>query len=640
MALRWKTTVLTFALPTIIKRKEKNMIKSKKTISILIALFLTLSMVITTIAIPAVDAATTYYYTYIYCESSAAARGIGVGQNVLLVAWTAEMPPDQGEASGLVSSPSGRAGWSGMQINLTKPDNTTEILDMPFSDPVGANYISYIPEMVGTYKVQAIFPYTEKKILATSYIGGMSVTAGDVRIYTAAVSPTGTFEVLQDPVPSWNDSPLPNDYWTRPISSAARDWFALTGDWLGGAANVWPLGSSGGNVGSYGYGQAPQSAHVLWTKPFYIGGVMDERLGDINYQTAHYQGVGFSPAVILDGKIHWNPRYTAHGTQGWEVIDLYTGETLMRNNTGAAPNMGQIYLYESPNQHGGFAYLWKTSAAGLVPETVVVPQVFQAANLSVIKTGTSLTVNRTAAPMSLGTVWQMIDAYTFNPICYIANVSTSGTQVYGKDGSILYYNPVNKGNATNPRYYLSVWNSSTGTMVADQAGTGYWQWRPAGGHFGADNPYIGPTAFMTAFSMDYNVVHNGAVFYSQNFSIPNLIRPTNSILNETDSIRAIRQDNYMIVGTQGRNDERGLVQGHLMSISLAPNSSRGQKLWETTFTPPYTSLAKNITAAAMFVGGFTLNGVYPEDGVFTFQEVKQLKTWVYDLYHRPRAMGN
>ena len=606
---------------------------NKKTIASLIAILLTISIAIPLVDVAPANAAVSSYYSYIYVGTSAGDRGIGVGQQILLVAWTADMPPDQGEAAGKVASPTGRAGWSGMQINITKPDNTSEILNMPFSDPVGANYISYTPEVPGTHYVQAIFPYTVKNITTTSFIGGMQVFAGDSRIYTAAVSPVTSFIVSQDPVPQWTNSPLPNDYWTRPIASAARDWYVLTGAWLGGAANVWPLGGSGGTVGSYGYGLAPESAHILWSKPFYIGGVMDDRLGDINYQTSHYQGVTFSPSVILDGKISWSPRFTAHGNQGWQVIDLYTGETLYENDTAPSPNMGQIYLYESPNQHGGFAYLWRTSAAALVPQTVVVPQVYQATNLTVMKIADSISVNRSTTPMSLGnTVWQMVDAYTFNPICYIANVSNSGTQVYGKDGSILYYNLVNKGTATNPNYYCTVWNSSAGTMVADNAGTGYWQWRPAGGHFGADNPFIGSSVFGTPFSMDYNVVHNGNVFFSQNFSVPNVIRPTNTLLNETDSIRAIRQDEYMVVGTQGRNDERGIVQGHMMAISLAPNSSRGSKLWETTFTPPATSLSKNITAAAQFVGGFTLNGVYPEDGVFTFQEVKQLKTWVFDLY--------
>jgi hypothetical protein len=36
----------------------------------------------------------------------------------------------------------------------------------------------------------------------------------------------------------------------------------------------------------------------------------------------------------------------------------------------------------------------------------------------------------------------MIDAYTRNRVCYVANVSTSGTQVYGEDGSITIYNAV------------------------------------------------------------------------------------------------------------------------------------------------------------------------------------------------------
>ena len=75
----------------------------------------------------------------------------------------------------------------------------------------------------------------------------------------------------------------------------------------------------------------------------------------------------------------------------------------------------------------------------------------------------------------------MLDAYTGNHVCYIANVTSGGTAVYGKDGSILRYNTVNIGTTAQPNYYLQVWNSSAGTMVSSQDGTGYWQWRPAGG---------------------------------------------------------------------------------------------------------------------------------------------------------------
>ena len=46
-----------------------------------------------------------------------------------------------------------------------------------------------------------------------------------------------TFRVQQDPIPAWNESPVPTDYWTRPINDAARSWSPLGGNWLGGAWN-------------------------------------------------------------------------------------------------------------------------------------------------------------------------------------------------------------------------------------------------------------------------------------------------------------------------------------------------------------------------------------------------------------------
>ncbi|MCW3995753.1 MAG: PQQ-binding-like beta-propeller repeat protein [Candidatus Bathyarchaeota archaeon] len=615
--------------------------KIKKTIAILIMMVLTLTTAIPLLSIPLSHAATVNFYSYIYVATSAGPRGVGVGEKMLLVAWTADMPPDTGEILGVVASPTGRAGWYGMQIKVWDPDNETTTLDMPYSDPVGANYISYTPTKVGTYRVQAIFPYTDKELKTTLVSGGSVYTAGDHYIYSAAVSPIETFEVHSEPTQQWIESPLPTGYWTRPISGASRTWYTLAGNWLGGAANVWPMGSSGGNVGTYAWGSAPESAHILWSKPFFLGGITDERFGDSAGHTAHYQGVEFSPTIILDGKIHWSPRYTTHGNKGYEIIDLYTGETLYLDWNATRPAFGTIYKYESPNQHGTFSYLWDTgqtvSFFGVtgtpikLPEVVTVSRVVQTANLSVIKVGNPYKLNRTTTPLTTGTIWKMIDAHTGNTICYIANVSTSGTQVYGTDGSILYYNLVNKGTTTNPRYYCTVWNSSAGTMVASQSGTGYWQWRPAGGDFGAENPYFGTGDFMNPMSMDWDIVHNGEVFYSQNFSIPNIIGPFNSILNETGTIRAIRQDDIMIVGTQGRNDKRGVVQGWMIGISLKPEN-KGAQLWKTTFTPPFVDIDKNITTASMFTGGFTLNGVYPEDGIMVFSEVKQLKVWVYDLY--------
>ena len=589
---------------------EKN-----KTMNSLIALILTITIVTSAlVVIPMVDAAVSSTYTWAYVTTNVGTGTIGVGQSMLLVCWTKDLPPDIGETNGLVSSPTGRAGWYGWQINVTKPDNSTEIVNMPYSDPVGADYISYTPDMAGTYYYYAIFPATWKNTTSTQ------------RFYTAAVSPLDSFIVTEEPAPLWPESPLPNDYWTRPINAAARNWVVLAGARLGGAANVWPLGASGGTVGNYAYGQAPESAHILWSKPYGIGGLMDVRTGTISFETTHYQGFSFSPSIILDGKIYTSPHQTTHGGGGLQVIDLYNGDTLYINYTAPTFSMGQIYNYLSPNQMGGFAYLWRTSGVTL-PEVVDVPNVYQTGNagqnMSVTRITADVTYNRTATPISTGTVWAMYDAWTMQPITYIANVSTAGTQVYCKDGAIVYYNLVNKGNTTNPNYYCTVWNNTAGTMISSQTGTGYWQWRPAGGTFGGSSAYLGGLA--------YNYVHDGRVFYSQNFSLPaGIIRPRNAYLNETGTIRAVRQDDYMVIGTKGWYNSQYLQKGWMMGVGLN-STNRGQKLWEMEYTPPFADLAKNVTTTQTFSGGLDLDGIYPEDNVLTWHDTQSCLRWVYDL---------
>ncbi|HLN89590.1 MAG TPA: PQQ-binding-like beta-propeller repeat protein, partial [Candidatus Binatia bacterium] len=226
------------------------------------------------------------------------------------------------------------------------------------------------------------------------------------------------------------------------------------------------------------------------------------------------------------------------------------------------------YNYESPNQHGGFAYLWRTAG-----QTVANPG----------------GVN--------GTVWTAIDPMTGQTVYQIANVSSSGTQVYGKDGSICYYNLVNYGTPSAPDYHLTLWNSSAipSELLGDpDSGTNYWQWRPATGGRGK---LLGGL-----------YVHDGTYGFSENVSIPSPFGPRNPLLNETGTIRIIRESDYMIIGTSGRNDERGNVQGMLMSISLKPDQTLGKQLWQITFDEPYAPTSANATN--------TLAYILPESNVF------------------------
>jgi hypothetical protein len=467
--------------------------------------------------------------SYVYCAVSP--NIVGVGQRVLLVMWTADMPLDIGEIAG--TAPGGRAAWYNVGFYVTDPEGNKETLTIAKTDPVGGGYISYTPDKVGTYTLQSWFPDSWKN------------STREHILYTADVSPEVTFTVQQDPIEGWPESPASEDYWTRPINAASREWNVLGGNWLGFAFYrnsecVRPVGHYGGTTERFIYGEGTESAHILWTKPYYIGGIMDERFGVTSYQTGHYQGMEFE-AIVINGKMYYKPRADAHHTEGILVVDLYTGETLSFVNE-TIPQYGQIYNYDSPNQHGGYAYLWRTSGVTL-PEGYITEPGKQ--------------------------TWEMLDAWTLKSITKVANVSAGGTPVIGKDGSILRYSITDLQPGPGTNYYLQIWNTSAiDTMIAGTTtSTGAWQWRP-----------------------DYHAVHDGNTGFSLNVSIPNISSTT---------IQCVRDGEYIIVGTTGSNTASGVVQGKMEAYSLE-YGQEGTKLWETTFTPPLASAGSSFSLTGVY----------------------------------------
>ena len=561
---------------------------AKNRTATIIALFMIVTFAISMISyLPSAKAAEYTYYSWVYCAANPLT--VGIGQEVLLQWWTADMPPDIGETEGHV--PGGRAAWYDIGWYLTDPAGDTETIMIERTDPVGAAWALYTPDQIGTYTLQAWFPETEKN------------DWNDVnqRTYLAAESAKVNFTVQEEQIQPWPETPLPTGAWSRPINSANRLWYAVAGNWLGDQAQMYPYGSRGGNTQNFVSGKGPESPHILWTKPYYAGGVMDAMYGAVGYETAHYQGIGFSP-LIIQGKIYYPYRGDAHFTEGYMVADLYTGETLEYvNNT--MPSRGQIYNYESPNQHGGYPYMYRTSGVTL-PEGYITESGKQ--------------------------TWEMLDAYTGKTVCKIANVSF-GTMyfwfiigafpVYGKDGSWTNYNIQNLGTSQAPNYYLQIWNSTAiPTMLGAATGTSAWQWRPSGGAFGSGWP-TPPGGWPDPR------IHDGNLGFSLNVSLPTsyVVGPN----GQAGSIYSVRESEEVIFGTAGQNNEEGVVQGKLVGVSLEPGNE-GTKLWETMFTPPYASITENVTSGMAF-SSFGIDGVYPEDGVFTFRSPKQLKRWGYDL---------
>jgi outer membrane protein assembly factor BamB len=607
-----------------------------------IALLLILSMITAigllspTAALAPTSPVVNTYYENSYC--SVGSNVVGVGQQILLVLWTADIPPDIGETDGLVQTPEHRDAWYGQQFNVTDPDGITETITLGYSDPVGGGYYAYTPEKVGTYTVISIFPDTWKNSTIITlpngtqtlgpheagYNANPNLAVALDQHYLAAVSNPVTFVCQEEPVPAWTESPLPNDYWTRPINNAARLWSALPGNWLAGAWQQ-PMGQAGGTTTSFLYGVGTETSHILWTRPQYVGGYADARFGDIGYMTGHYQGLEFN-AIILNGRIYYADRADAYTQQasatGFNVVDLYTGNLIeYENNTGLVPNIGQIYNYNSPNQHGAISMLWRTSGVTLPPGYTSAPQQ-QAVNTGFFFRGT---------PSSN---WEMLDGYALplRHICYIGNVTAVGTQVIGNNGEILYYNTVNYGTTANPQYYLTCWNNTNvAGLTATPPGTGttYWQWRPEGG--ASPGPAYGN-----------GLVFDGSTAWSFNVSIPDIEGPRNSILNQTGTIQCVRvgtdtapgtgfSDNvggYVIVAASGQNNELGVVQGQVWALSL-DRGQEGTQLWTSSFTPPFVSLAQNETVGTFLSVG--LIGIYPEDGVMIFHSTKKLAYYGYDM---------
>ena len=581
-------------------KTQKNKSKSSA-----IALILMLTIIASSVAIfPQANAQTvpvTTTKSYFYVGVSPVI--VGVGQPVIIVTWTADLPPDAGETNGIIASPNGRAAWNSPQtVTIIRPDGKNETLTLPRTDPVGADWIEYVPDIVGTYVLQAYFPGEWKDTLNSSN------AVVSRRYYTPDYSATTNLTVQQDPTGSWVETPLPTDYWNRPLNSANHEWYVLAGNWLGGASLNYPRGTAG-QTSNYVGGAGTETPHVLWTTPYYVGGLMDEMYGSIGYQTAHYQGISWT-GIILNGKLNWVPRMTAQGTQGWEQVDLYTGEQLMLDYNATMPSFGQIYNYESPNQHGGFAYLWRTSNVVLPPQVNIAYATQTPGNMSVIRTAVSALVNSSTVNMG-STSWEMLDGYTGKTICYVANVTSTGTAVYGNDGSILRYSLTNYGNATNPNYRITVWNSSYGTMPASQLGTGLWQWRPAAGQFGGSNPYF------TSASAQYNNVHDGRLFWSLNASTVNMNGALNSVSNQTASISMVKQDEYLIAVAQGFNNGTTTVPGFVIKVSLKPGQE-GTLISKQEFTP-LSSEGNTETVS--------LTGVYPDDGMILFQKTKQMQRY-------------
>jgi len=393
-----------------------------KKITICFTLLLAITVAIPLSTLPNAYAANTMKT---YALIGASPNPIGVGQETLI--WLG--------ISAQCSHP--QPGWAGMTVTVTKPDGNTETLGPFTTDTTGSTGTNFTPTIAGNYTLKTNFPEQTMQYTAAG------VPAGT--IMEASTSIEYTLTVQQNPVEIYPGLPLPTEYWTRPIDAQKREWSVIAGNWLAQPPNLFAQ-----------YNDAPETAHVLWTKPLTMGGLVGGDLGELGFSTGDaYEGkwmTASSGSVIICGILYYNVFEGQGGAtieQKVAAVDLRTGEEIWTQTLGKNETLafGQTMYWQTMNMYGTFSYLWTT----------------------------------------VGNTWNAYDAHTGRWVYSITGVP-SGTRVYGPNGELLIYT-VNSANG-----WMTKWNSTSvvwKTQLEKTGGDPYVSasWRPQGLTFNASKGF-------------------------------------------------------------------------------------------------------------------------------------------------------
>lgn len=476
-------------------------------------------------------------------------------------------------------------GWKGITITVTKPDNSIETLACPITDTTGGSSIFYTPTMIGNYTLQTNFP--EQLMPITS--AGIPANA----TMLASTSEKLTLVVQQEPISTWPIWALPTEYWSRPINAQLYEWTPITGDWLEHkaffASTYAPFNS-----------EAPETAHVLWTKPLAGGGLagggaaiaspslQDSTVIDYGayaYETGAAYNDKFLNSIIISGVLYYNRFETRGGNAiDQEVIamDLHTGEQLCDkpligrtgNTTGATvpatgifidgqsdqfPNgigrrlaFGQMFLWSSYNLMGAYGLLWTTS----------------------------------------GTTWMAFDAYTGRWIYTITDVP-SGTTIRGEHGELLRYT-INQAQG-----WMALWNSSA--LVSMAGG-----WDPHGNVYNASG--VTSPGVLAA---------GPARAWMWNVTIPKGLPGSAQAVALNDKVFGVDVGIYAV-----RSWAFSLKQGQ-----------QGALLFNSTWVPPTSWAESNRTSSVR------ITAVSLDDGIFTVVNDDSRQNWGFSTNTGQLAWG-
>lgn len=269
----------------------------------------------------AVPAGTTPKYTITSIPFlSFSPNPIGVGQTLLVNMWFTYTAAEN-------------RFLADFKVTITAPDGKVNTVTLNSYVADSTAWFTYVPDQVGTWKLQFSFP--GEWFPAGRYLNGMLVTNASGTSYPDSTwyAPVSTavlnLIVQTDQVMSWY-SPLPTDYWTRPIEPNNREWAAISGNypWTGYAG----FSQSATSNNYYGpFITAPKTAHIVWKRQGALSGIIGGETG--NFATLSSPP---TPSVIYMGRcyatvtkvmqVFLNGTYRQQPTTVAECFDLRTGQ--------------------------------------------------------------------------------------------------------------------------------------------------------------------------------------------------------------------------------------------------------------------------------------------------------------------------
>jgi len=475
-----------------------------KTLSLLIVAILTISIATSMTLLSTASAHTPSQNIQLFAFMNVAPNPAGIGQTVTLGFFLNEPPMTAGGPYGDRYGP--------FTIHVVKPDGTNETLGPFISDDTGGTSTRYTPTETGTYQFQMTFPgETLTGSTNNPFSAGVNPNSGLISntayindTLLPATSAVATLTVQQEPVPLVSTAPLPTSYWQTPINAMnVQNWYAIGGPYLG----LYIGYSAGKGASNYNtttnfnpYSLAPQTSHIMWTRPVAFGGAIGGDAGGTTtygnyYSTSQYERK-YDP-IVINGYLYYT-QFPGSSTSPIAnvAVDLYTGKTIWTNDAsnynGGSPttNMltttgvvtpfacGQVLDYVSPNQYGGIAYLWTTGNPAWITPSVM-NLTGTTLNMFDAMTGKYILSIVNGTGFSYG---NSVDA-SGDLVSYYTNTTVGTQTIYGQIQPVTGPLPTKVSN-TAGNSLLEAWNSTQCIMVgsgwASNAASG-WQWRPQQG---------------------------------------------------------------------------------------------------------------------------------------------------------------